>query len=234
MTNQLFADYTNKFSFSGEVEDAFQFIENAQLVKSELWERFVKQYELHSDVDDGWRGEYWGKMMRGACFVYSYTKKPELYQLLCNTVRDMISMQESDGRLSSYPRELEFDSWDIWSRKYLLLGMQYFLEICDDAAFREDIIRSMCRQVDYIMEYIGQGKKEITSAAKFWRGMASSSILEPVVRLFNLTSEKKYLDFATYINGSSKLNEMTNGNFRLLSKEEQEKYRILYTIGTFY
>ena len=199
MTNQLFADYANKFSFSGEVGDAFQFIENAQLMKSELWERFVKQYELHSDVDDGWRGEYWGKMMRGACFVYSYTKKPELYQLLCNTVRDMISMQESDGRLSSYPRELEFDSWDIWSRKYVVLGMQYFLEICDDVTFHEDIVRSMCRQVDYIMEYIGQGKKEITSAAKFWRGMASSSILEPVVRLFNLTSEEKYLDFATYI-----------------------------------
>jgi len=81
------------------------------------------------------------------------------------------------------------------------LGMQYFLEICKDEALSKKIIDSMCAQVDYIMEYVGDGddKIDVPSAAYFWYGLASSSILEPVVRLYNITGEKKYLDFATHI-----------------------------------
>jgi DUF1680 family protein len=60
----------------------------------------------------------------------------------------------------------------------------------------------MCRQVDYIMTKIGEkteGKKRITEATRHWRGLNSSSILEPIVRLYNITKEQKYFDFATYI-----------------------------------
>ena len=40
-------------------------------------------------IDDenlGWRGEYWGKMMRGACITYKYTQSSKLYGILENTV----------------------------------------------------------------------------------------------------------------------------------------------------
>ena len=108
---------------------------------------------------------------------------------------------EESGRISTYSIDHEFDGWDMWGRKYILLGMQYFLEICKDEAFAKRITESMCGQLDYIMEHIGNedGKIEITSATRNWRGLNSCSILEPVVRLYSLTNEKKYLDFAEYI-----------------------------------
>lgn len=202
-TDKFFADYDNVYRYSGFMDDAAKYIEDFQLLNPTLWRRFVEQFrEEDADYEAGWRGEYWGKMMRGACFVYSYTKNPELYDILSTTVRDMIDSAEEDGRISTYARSHEFDGWDIWSRKYVMLGMQYFHEICTDEALKGDIVRSMCRQADCIMEKIGpkeEGKKEISSATRHWRGLNSSSLLEPIVRLYSLSGEEKYLGFAKYI-----------------------------------
>lgn len=202
-TDKFFADYSNTYKYTGCADGALKFAENAQLLDAELWKRFVYQFRSDADSADAcWRGEFWGKMMRGACFVYSYTKNEELYTVLTKTVKDMLASADGLGRISTYSVEAEFDGWDMWSRKYVLLGMQYFLEICGDAALTSEIIASMKAQVDYIMTKIGpaeENKKPITSATRHWRGLNASSILEPVVRLYSLTGEKKYLDFATYI-----------------------------------
>ncbi len=200
-TDRFFADYENTYNYSGFVDESIKFIEDFQLLDTELWKRFVYQFEEKPDIDSGWRGEYWGKMMRGACFVYSYTKNQELYSILENSVREMMTKADDLGRISSYPIEKEFESWDIWCRKYVLLGMQYFLEITDDEELSKEIIDSMCRQADYLVEKIGVGKVPITVSKTCWRGLNSSSILEPIVRLYSLTNDKKYLDFAEYIVG---------------------------------
>jgi len=187
--------------YVGFIDKVFGFIENTQLLSHGLWKRFVQQFREDADYEAGWRGEYWGKMMRGASLVYQYTKNPELYDVLKATVKDMINSADENGRISSYGINHEFDGWDIWCRKYVILGMEYFLEICKEDDFRNEIIESMCKQVDYIISKIGSedGKIEITSATRHWRGLNSSSLLEPVVRLYNLTGEKRYFDFAKYI-----------------------------------
>lgn len=192
----------NHCKFHGVIDRSIRYIEEFQLLRIDLWKRFVQQFKEDADYDAGWRGEYWGKMMRGACFVYAYSEDETLYQVLKDSVVDMLSTQDEYGRISSYGIEHEFDGWDIWGRKYVLLGMQYFLEICKDTALSDRIIKSMCRQVDYIMRKIGdpaKGKLLITKATRHWRGLNSSSLLEPVIRLYNLTKEDKYLDFASYI-----------------------------------
>lgn len=188
--------------YKGFVDSAFRFVEDAQLIKPELWTRFVNQFREDADYEGGWRGEYWGKMMRGASLVYQYTKNEKLYSVLSHTVNEMIKSADENGRISSYAVNHEFDAWDLWCRKYVLLGMEYFLEICTDELQKRNIINSMCKQVDYIITKIGReedGKKEITTATRHWRGLNSCSILEPVVRLYNLTQDKRYFDFATYI-----------------------------------
>lgn len=192
---------TKNVKYSGFIDETFSFVEKYQLNKPELWTRFVKQFREDADYEGGWRGEYWGKMMRGASLVYQYTKNENLYSILSKTVDDMINSADENGRISSYAVNHEFDAWDMWCRKYVLLGMEYFFEICKDESQKKDIINSLCKQLDYIISKIGkeEGKKEITSATRHWRGLNSCSILEPVVRLYNLTGEKKYFDFASYI-----------------------------------
>lgn len=202
-TDKLFFDYNNNYQYNGFSDKVIHFIENIQLLSPEHWARFVHQFHEKPDSKDAaWRGEYWGKMMRGACFTYSYTKNQELYNILADTVKDMINSADENGRISTYTVETEFDGWDIWSRKYVLLGMQYFMEICDDEDFKNEIIASMKKQVDYLITKLGhkaEGKKPITLATRHWRGLNSSSLLEPIVRLYTITREEKYFDFATYI-----------------------------------
>lgn len=202
-TDKNFVNYNNSYIYNGVIDRTIKFIEEFQLLNEADWKRFVGQFLEDADGPDfGWRGEYWGKMMRGACFVYSYTKNEKLYEVLKTTILDMINAAEPDGRISSYRKEREFRGWDIWCRKYVLLGMQYFIEICKDDELKNKVIKSMCGQVDYIMSKIGNpedGKILITSATNHWRGLNSSSLLEPIVRLYNLTGDKKYFDFAQYI-----------------------------------
>ena len=195
----------NKISnYNGIIDKSINFIEEFQLLRTDLWRRFVQQFKEDADYEGGWRGEYWGKMMRGACFVYQYSQNPKLYEVLKETIFDILSAQDEKGRISSYAIDHEFDAWDIWGRKYVLLGMQYFLEICQDEDLATKIIDSMRRQVDYMMSKIGRqrdGEIVITKATRHWRGLNSSSVLEPIVKLYNITKEQKYLDFATYIVG---------------------------------
>lgn len=193
--------------FQGRIDETMRFIEEFQLLDEAHWKRFAEQFRIHSDAyepgwpTNGWRGEYWGKMMRGASLVYAYTRNERLYQMLTNTVLDMMNCSEEGGRISTYPIEEELTGWDMWCRKYVLLGMQYYLDICQDEVFATRVVSSMEKQVDYIMEHIGRepGKKHITKASGAWRGMNASSILEPIVRLYNITKKETYLDFAEYI-----------------------------------
>lgn len=204
-TDELFNLPSGSVKIEGILDQTIRFIENYQLLDPKLWKKFVDQYRsTDPKADDetyGWRGEYWGKMMRGACFTYQYTQNPKLYACLEETVRDMMTAQDELGRISSYSVEKQYDGWDLWCRKYVLLGMQYFIEICKDEKLISEITDCMRRQADYLCATLGheEGKKEITDASRNWNGLNSSSILEPIVRLYDITKEQKYLDFATYI-----------------------------------
>lgn len=192
----------NQIKFNGLADWAVKFLEDKQIIAPDLWAKFVDVYRTQPDSENaGWRGEYWGKMMRGGALVYAYSRNPEAYKALTDTVEDMLSVAEHDGRVSTYAREGEFDAWDIWCRKYVLLGMEYYLEICDDEDLKNRIIVFLKNALDYIMSKVGKGpdKIEITDASRSWYGVNSASLLEPVVRLYRITREKRYLDFAAYI-----------------------------------
>ncbi len=189
--------------FQGVVADTLHFVKEKQLMSAEHWTRFVDQFRTESDAANrGWKGEYWGKMMRGACFVYAATQDEELLAVLTATVEDMLTVADPCGRISSYSKETEFDGWDLWCRKYVMLGMEYFWEICTDEELRSRIVASLRGQADAILSHIGpeeEGKKPVTKATRNWRGLNSVSILEPMVRLYHLTGETRYFDFATYL-----------------------------------
>ncbi len=218
--NNMTFDSNISARYLGYTDKMISFIENFVVSDTEMWKVFVDQFRIHSDSDDaGWRGEYWGKMMRGACFLYTYNRSEELYRALTDTILDILSTPDALGRISTYDVEHEFDGWDIWSRKYVMLGMQYYIEICRDEALIKKIVDAMCAHADYIISKIGRkedGKKPITDATRHWRGVNSSSILEPFVRLYNLTNEQRYFDFAKYIldNGLSSVANLVDLAYR--------------------
>lgn len=187
--------------FGGRFSEALDFILQYQLMRPELWRRFADLYRLQPDAKRGWSGEYWGKMMRGAAWVYAYNRDEKLYAVLRESVLRLIGNAEPNGRISTYAQALEFRGWDMWCRKYVLLGLECFYEICPENDLREQVKAAMIRHLDYILARIGDGvgKMPVTNTSDSWKGANSASILEPVMRLWKLTGKREYLAFADHI-----------------------------------
>ncbi len=199
----------DKFSFipySAKYRDAadraVDFVMKNQLLDAKLWESFVRVYRSDSDVGDGgWRNEYWGKMMRGACLTYMYRPDPALYRTLAAAVEGLLGTQRADGRISTYSETEQLRDWDVWGRKYVMTGLLHFYRICRDDALKERILRSVRAHADALTAKVGPGEGQIriTDTSRWWGGVNSSSILEPFVDLYTLCGDKKYLDFARYV-----------------------------------
>ena len=203
-----------------------RFPSEAQYYDRELWKKCVAQFgsanlqNCADEFDGGWRGEFWGKMMRGAALTYDYTGDEKLYAILCETVEDLLS--SSDERKSSYPRSHEFFGWDMWGRKYVMLGLITFRAICRDDGLKKRIDRALCDMADYIADNIGRGKTEIYDTSDFWLGVNSCSVLEPFVLLYEITGKERYRQFAEYIIDSGM---MKGADLKALIESETPPYR---------
>ena len=166
------------YEYSGLWEKVTDTVVNRQLKDRQLWADFVNQFRSNVDGEGGgWRGEFWGKLMMGACLTYDQTKDEELYSILENTVKDILTTQSEDGRISSYGRqskgEPEFCYWDMWCRKYVIMGMEYFYDICKSEDLKARLVDSMLGQLDYIMQYVGEGKEyNINDTGSAFYGLA--------------------------------------------------------------
>ena len=202
MTDNLL-NYFKKgeLSVGGYAGKLIDYTVDEQLLDEKTWALFVDQFRFHTDVGNDWKGEFWGKMMRGGCLTYSATKNGKLYNVLTGTVKDMLSVQERSGRFSSRPENDEFKFWDMWCRKYVLLGFEYYIDICKNEKLKRKIISAMKKHADYIIKKVGRGKNktDILNTSAFHGAMNSCSILEPMVRLYGLTGVKRYLEFSEYI-----------------------------------
>lgn len=58
---KMASNFNGEWQFTGVIDETIKFIEDIQMLNPELWFRFVQQFRLHTDTDNGWRGEFWGK-----------------------------------------------------------------------------------------------------------------------------------------------------------------------------
>ncbi len=195
------SDKDKQIAFSAKyslpLDEYFSYLSERQLKDDSLWALLVEQFENKSDIcDNGWRGEYWGKLMRGASLIYAYSRDDKLYSVLEKTVEDLLKTQDSSGRICTYSADNEFVGWDMWCRKYVMLGLEYFYDVCEKEELKQRIIRALKGQADYIMSKVGDGKKPIYETSSAWGALNSVSVIQPFVRLYTLTRDKKYLHYA--------------------------------------
>ena len=67
--SELFPLAPGEAKYRGYIENLVKFTLTHQLLDADTWKMFADQFRLHSDSDNCWRGEYWGKMMRGGCMT---------------------------------------------------------------------------------------------------------------------------------------------------------------------
>ena len=166
----------------------------------------VEPFRLRNESDGKWRCEFWGKIVRSSIQSWRGQPDAELLAHIRKTVTDLIATQTPDGCISSYPLGLQTKDWDIWGRKYVLIGLaRYYLEVEQSEAVK----KAMTRQLDYLISQVGPGATNILECGHH-EGMAASSILEAVVLTYRITGEKRFLDYAMWIasQGGSKTNNI--------------------------
>ena len=153
----------------------------------------VDVYRYHSETDNLWRCEFWGKIVRSAIWCFHTEKNPELEQVIRATVEDMISTQSADGCISAYPPELQLSGWDIWGRKYVMIALLRYYEELDHS---ERVKEVLIRMLDHLIVQLGE--KELREFGCH-SGLAACSILGAVVGVYRISGEKRFLDFAASI-----------------------------------
>lgn len=193
---------TGSVTIKGYAGKAIDLIVKKQYYDKSLWKVTAEQFKLLSDAENcDWRGEYWGKLMRGACMTYRATNDKKLYSILTESVKYILDFQDEKGRFSTYSVQNEFCWFDIWCRKYAMLGFISYFGICKNERLKKRVLRAVCRHADYIVKKIGKGRNkiEITETSERFGAMNSCSILGAYVKLYGITNSAKYLDFAKYI-----------------------------------
>ena len=226
-------------ALKGILDDSVSFVLGNQLKNREHWHKFCEVFSTKEDQkDEGWRCEYFGKLMRGACLIYAYRHDLELYDILTEAVNDLLSRQEESGRISSYVEGEDLKGWDVWGRKYVLTGLLHYYDICQDGELRKKVLEACCRHVDEMMRSIGEGegKKPIARTSDWWKGVNSCSILEAIVELYRRTGESRYWDFATYILNSGGANGANLIELALSDKECPYQYPVVkaYEVMSFF
>ena len=84
--------------------------------------------------------------------------------------------------------------WDVWTHKYDLLGLLTYYRFVGSHTALDCSVKIG----DLLINTFGEGKRSIRSAGTHM-GMASTSVLEPMVLLYRATGNQKYLDFARTI-----------------------------------
>ena len=175
--------------FVGEKTDLI--IENR--VKAQDYDYLVEPFR-HKTETHMWQSEFWGKWMLGAVASWEYTHDPELMEMMDQSVINLLETQLPGGYIGNYPPENQLTNWDIWGRKYSMLGLLRYHDISGN----KKALKAARNVADHVMTQLGPGKTNIIETGNY-HGMASSSILEPFVLLYNKTHKNEYLEFAKYI-----------------------------------
>jgi DUF1680 family protein len=192
VADQLNAWIPSNMQMNGHLGEKIDLCINQRIKKQDV-QHLIEPFKIRNETHL-WQTEFWGKWILSAIASYEYNRDPEMLTIIQNAVSGLLSTQTPDGYISNYSKDAQLQQWDIWGRKYTLLGLLAYYDISADPK----VLDAAKKLADHLLTQVGPGKADIIKTGNY-RGMPSSSILEPMVLLYRHTGEARYLDFARYI-----------------------------------
>ncbi len=168
-----------------------------------------------SDDDDAplgwWRGEFWGKWMISAVRACKYSPSRKLSEIIRNSAEKVISTATDDGYIGTYKNpalifpctEAEGKAvvgfncnfcWNIWCRKYTLWGLIEAYELLNDEKFLNAAYALALNTIETVH---ASGANPCETGT--FLGVASGSIMKPMLILYGHVGDDRLLDFAKEI-----------------------------------
>lgn len=179
-----------------------------EVVFGEARAAFAMKMDDASGVGGYWQGEFWGKLMMGAARVAMYTGDAELKRFIVEECHRLMRYQDDDGYLGSYKdKTLVYirdekacrkahgwlAQWNLWNRKYTIWGMLMAWK----ATGEPEILSSVERQMNQWIDMMHDLKLPLHEAGTpRFVGLPAMSILKPLLMLYEVTGNRKYLAYA--------------------------------------
>ena len=155
----------------------------------------------------GWLGEFAGKYVTGAYYVYRLTLDEELYAYIRGFLKELLDCQAEDGYLGPFSRQCRLTgsfsqkpdevegTWDAWGHYHIMYGLLLWYEETGEEAYMQAVkkIAGLFLKKYYNPE---TGRKSLLSMKS---PEANLSPIHAFAILFRLTKEGRYLDFALEI-----------------------------------
>jgi len=150
----------------------------------------------HRPGKQAWDGEHAGKWLHATTLEWVNTGDPVLRAKLDFVATELAKCQTADGYLGTYLEKKRWTSWDVWVHKYNLLGLVAYVRYTGST----NLLPTCTRMADLLCETFGDepGKRDIIKSGEHI-GMAPTSVLEPMMLLYRLTGDPRYLNFCQYI-----------------------------------
>lgn len=160
-------------------------------------DRLIEPFAVRNDGEWGFRCEFWGKWFTSAMLGYGYAPITQNRKTVEKAIHALLETQTNDGYIGTYPDEHRLGDWDIWGRKYVLLGLLAYHEQIQDPK----VLEAAKKEADLLIQEAGADSGVNIAGTGWigWKGLASSSVLEPIALLYQKTGEQRYLDFANHI-----------------------------------
>ncbi len=148
-----------------------------------------------------WAGEFAGKYLISAVQGYRLNRDRRLRDLLQWFVKELISVQDTDGYLGPHPRSERLTGkthdgqsplWDLWGHYHCMLGLLLWWRETGDA----DALQSACKAADLVCRRFLDTGARILSAGAEEMNMAISHVF---CLLYQATGNARYLQMAREI-----------------------------------
>ena len=220
ITDKLIPTPFGSIKIDGYVGDKLNLCIDNRVMAQDI-DRLITPFQLRNDGSWGFRSEFWGKWFTSAMLGYGYSPTKDHRQVIDKAVNELVKTQSTDGYIGTYPTEHHLKDWDIWGRKYVLLGLLAYYDQVGD----ENILKTAERVADHLILEAGpeSGVNLAETGWIGWKGLASSSVLEPIALLYQKTGNKKYLQFAQHIIKLwDKPNKLTPTGIRLVQEARNQ------------
>ena len=151
-----------------------------------------------------WSGEFAGKYITGAYYVYLATGRRDLYDYVQRFISDLLKYQDADGYLGCFSRQCRLTgaysqnpdvtglTWDCWAHYHIMFGLLLWY----DATGKSDYLKAVEKIATMFMRKFYNGKKRIVDTGSSEMNL---SVFHGFCLLYSVTKKREYLSFAKEI-----------------------------------
>ena len=148
-----------------------------------------------------WQGEFAGKYLTSAYYVYKQTNNAQLKAYALDFIEKMLALQSEDGYLGCYSKETRFTgalpqtpenipwTWDCWSHYHISYSLLLWYKETGSVKY----LAAAEKIADLLIDTFYSGKKTIVSTGNAQMNLA---VYHTFALLYNITKKEKYLKFA--------------------------------------